>query len=795
MAALKCTVMVFLFLLVVVDSSTEQNTNGASLIVIGASGDLARRKIWPSLRELVHQDLTLLSSLLLFAGTRNPPEKTKDFLYGYFEKLVCPEDWDISTRQCSELNDKLFNSIIPVQLSDPESYSSLQQQIETLLNERGLVEEARIFYLSVPPFAYSVISGYIHNYSRPMSSYTKLRVAIEKPFGRDLSSAKELADLILGNLNSREVFLIDHYLHKPGVSQIVEFRKSNPLLSVGLIDHIEIISSESIDVRGRTDYYDQYGVIRDMMQNHLTEILTLLTLDLSNLTLSFSRQFDLNAVKFDILQSIYSPFVQSAVFGQYSGYQDDLENDKGRNLHVNISTTPTFSVVVLHLQSPVWFDVPVIVVSGKKLGKRETIAKIVFKKTQNISLGKKNGYCNDIVFTIQDSKGSSFITLPSNHNFNLPNDKTWIYNEGDETSCKSMKMIPLGGMTPKETYASVLRSLIRGESDLFVPLSNVLESWRIWSPLLLEYEEGKGEQLMIYNGSFLDNLQLTLNGSKLNVFINSSGCHDPQNNLVSFEMDGISFTSGNETVEKVTERIFGHSVYKFSRSSLAHEISQDILDTAIASIQARDSFHLALPGGSSPSDIYQSLIVDYKHSFPWMHTSIWQTDERCVPITSRDSNLFQLSNTLLARVGVPYVNIHPLFPVCNKSETVLNDYASIDYIDYVLLGVGKDGHTASLFPDSVNSSFFSFNNNETVEFVKLPSDYPIKVKERVTLSMERLVKAKRIGMIITGKDKCHLARVIGSQEKQNSLLPFVQLLRKAKPGTVKVWMDRNICKK
>lgn len=793
MAAMKERVMVFLFLLFVVDTcnSTEQKLSGASLIVIGAGGDLARRKIWPSVRELVRQDLTPLSSLLLFAGARNPPEKTKDFLYSYFEKLVCPEEWDISTRQCSELNDKLFNSIIPVQLSDPESYGSLQQQIETLLNERGLAEEARIFYLSVPPFAYSSISGYIHNYSRPMSSYTKLRVAIEKPFGKDLSSAMELVDSILGSLDSKEVFLIDHYLHKPGVSQIIEFRKSNPSLysSTSLIDHIEIISSESIDVRGRTDYYDQYGVIRDMIQNHLTEILTLLTLDLSNLTSPSNRQFDLNAAKFDILKSIYPPFLQSAVFGQYSDYQDDLENDKGGNVHLNISTTPTLGMVVLHLQSPVWFNVPVIMVSGKKLGRREAIAKIVFKKTQHVSLRKKNGYCNDIVFTIQDSKGSSFITLPSNHNFNLPNDKTWTYDEGDGMSCSSMKTIPLGGMGPKETYASVIKSLIGGESDLFVPLSNVLESWRIWSPLLLEYDEGKGEQLMIYNESFLDNLQLTLNGSTLAVFVNSS---DPQNNSVSFGMNGISFTSGNKTVEKVTEKIFGHSLYKFTRSSLAHEISQDILDTAIASIQARDTFHLALPGGSSPADIYQSLVVDYKHNFPWKHTSIWQTDERCVPITSKDSNLFQLSKTLLGQVGVPYINIHPLFPVCGKSESVLKEYASIDYFDYVLLGVGKDGHTASLFPDNVNSSFY---NNDTVEFVKLPLDYPIKVKERVTLSMERLVKSRRIGMIITGKGKCHLARVLESQDKHNSSLPFVELLRKAQPGTVKIWMDRNICKK
>ena len=802
MAAIKCLAIVVLFLLVTAISAkiNDSKATGVSLVVIGANGDLARRKIWPSLRELVrHQGSSFLSSLIIFAGTRDPPEHTKDTLFNYFKSLSCNEDWNISTTQCSQLNNLLMSSISPVQLKNAEDYKTLQQQIESRLIKRGFVEKARIFYLSVPPFAYSVISHYIHNFTRPLSSHTKLRVAIEKPFSSDRSSARDLADSILSHLNDDEVFLVDHYLHKPGVAQILDFRKANPLLdkSAGLIDHIEIISSETIDVRGRTGYYDRYGVIRDMMQNHLTEILTLLTVDLTNATSAPSMHFDLNAAKLAILKSIYSPFLDSAVFGQYSGYQEDLKNDKARDNPVNGSITPTFSIVALHLQSPFWINVPIIMTSGKKLDKRETVAKIVFKKSQRIAL-QENSQCdegNEVVFMIQDRSGSSFITTPLDYNYNLPDTESWtqevVRNKIEGKNCKYLKMMALSRSVPKETYASVLQSLIRGENDLFVPLSNVLESWRIWSPLLLEYEEGKGGKQIIYTRNLLENLLLSLNGSKLTVTINNS---EPplvvnETNSVGFEMDHVNFITGNGT-EREVEKVFGHPLYKLSRTSLVREIARDILHTALTSVSKRNSFHLALPGGASPIDLYQSLVFDYKYNFPWMHTSIWQTDERCVPNTSRDSNLFQLSKSLLEYVHVPYANVHPLFPVCYGSESVSSDYKALDYFDYVLLGVGSDGHTASLFPDNVMSS----SSNETIQFVNLPPDYPIKVKERVSLSLERLIKSRGIGLIITGKNKCHLARMLESQESsKDELLPFMQLLKKAAPGAVKVWMNRHIC--
>ena len=164
-------------------------------------------------------------------------------------------------------------------------------------------------------------------YARPSSDNTILRVAVEKPFGKDLQSAQTLADHLQKYLNSNEVLIVDHYLHKPGVSQILDFRlsnldKLNPIWNAKYISHVEVVAREMLSVEGRT-YYDQYGVVRDMLQNHLTEIVALLIADLTNFSsVESESNFDLNKAKLEALKTIYPPFVNNVVLGQYFDYQN-----------------------------------------------------------------------------------------------------------------------------------------------------------------------------------------------------------------------------------------------------------------------------------------------------------------------------------------------------------------------------------------------------------------------------------------------------------------------------------------
>lgn len=791
----KITMRLFIIFTVLLLSCLAEDDSGqgpaVTLVVVGANGDLAKKKIWPSLQEMIFRNLTDSSSLHVYAGTREPVEITNQVFTEYFNNLTCHETWSISDRGCSQLNRELAQLVIPIQLKIEEDYSKLKHIIETRMSKENVTESVRIFYLSVPPFAYNTISRYINSFARP-SLPTKLRVAIEKPFGKDLPSAKDLASSILSSLKEDEVFLVDHYLHKPGVAQILDFRLANigALESVWnseSINHIEVVVRESLDVRGRTGYYDQYGVVRDMLQNHLTELVTLLTVDLRNT--STNRHFDLNSAKLDVLKAIYSPFYDSAILGQYSGYQDHVILDTPTT--TNKSNTATFAAVLIHIQSPLWVGVPIIVMSGKKLSKREAFVRVAFKKSPNLSL-ENGSTCNrDIVFKIEEGN-DSIIIVPYRHDYSVPD--TWntssVYNNEGGHNCLRTELrlsSSLGRL--RQAYSSVLMSLIEGQSDLFVPLRNVLESWRVWSPLLIESDQYEGRNLLVYTDNLLDKVTFKVNGSRLIMrsIVDSNDNHFVTENSLNFESNHFTFKSADKTS---VLSVFGHTIHNLPRSSLSHEIVNHMFLSALSSIEERNHFHIAFPGGNSPLNIYQSLVLNYRYELPWKRTHVWQTDERCVPVTSINSNMYQLSNHLLEYVSVPYSNIHPLYPICQSEVQPIVDqygYSLLEYFDYVLLGVGKDGHIASLFSDGLRGS------NETFQFVSLPLNYPINVKERVTLTLQRLVKARRISVIVTGDGKCHLVKLIESKDRENSTLPFIQLLRQAVPGRVNVWIDTDVC--
>ena len=778
-------------------NNRSSNKGATTLIIMGANGDLAKRKIWPSVQELIFRNLVDTSLLHIYAASRQPTQTTIDNLNHYFKHLSCATLKDFN-ENCTEFNHKIASIVTPCSLKIEQDYEKLHHFINSRLTKENLYEAARIFYLSVPPFAYTGIAQNIDRYARPSSDDTILRVAVEKPFGKDLQSAQTLADHLQKYLNSNEVLIVDHYLHKPGVSQILDFRlsnldKLNPIWNAKYISHVEVVAREMLSVEGRT-YYDQYGVVRDMLQNHLTEIVALLIADLTNFTsVKSGTNFDLNKAKLEALKTIYPPFVNNVVLGQYSDYQTHLFHDLDKTKIG--SRTPTFAVVLMNVRSPQWFGIPIFLISGKLLGKKETYARIVFKQSLLSWFPYETRQCTDtIVFNIEtDNYRNYSIEVPFGKGYNMYH---FLSHQVDGT-CKMTVFIP-DNQQPLQAYASIIKNLIEGKDSYFIPLKNALQSWHVWSPLLHELDRGQSN-LLIYSSNLWNNMKLSVNDSDLILSFKHNDIQYAQRRNqeeIVFDNDNnfVHYISTNDVTSFTNEDLFGHQVYTLSRSELAQNMSHDIYHAALKSIQERGVYHVVFPGGMSPLTIYQALVLSYKDSFPWTKTHVWQTDERCVTPTSVESNFNQLMNHLLDLVPIPYTNIHPLYKNCMTERTQDNISQVMDGLfDYVLLGVGGDGHIASIFTSDVIEQEIAIS--DSIHLINLLSTSPISIKKRVSLTIKQLIKAKIISVMITGDGKCDLLKKIKRQclDTSNITLPIAQLLHMALPGTVKVWIDRDLC--
>ena len=607
-----------------------------SFIVIGATGDLAKRKIWPSIVEMISKNQISTTNVHFYAGARESPDMIHKTLDSYFNELDCPKQTE---EMCTNLKIRIMNIITCVKLKNAQDYSNLNKE----MLQKNKNEAIRIFYLAVPPFAYSDIADNVNKHCRPING--ELRIAIEKPFGRDLSSAEELAMELRKFLTDNEVYLVDHYLHKEGVKQIREFLTQNSKIFKHVWNHknikyVEIVAKEKLDARSRTGYYDHYGVIRDMLQSHLTELLAIIAT-------AIDGEGDTNEFKHAVLKKVTNPFIGSCFVGQYKDYQQHLMEDTGNR---NLSRTLTFASVLLYIQDKNWFDVPFFLTSGKSLSRREGFVRVVFKD------GTFNECSNpEILFTFNTDKAMEgpSVTL-SNHIPNIAM-KSFTGTPGERGSCESQVIYPDNSLY-SNAYVSVIMGLIDGEKGLFVPLENIIQSWHIWTPLLteLETDEVSNDHLHIYYPQTIDHMILDATGTQL-VTTNPNTLQ-----FTDISPSHMTMMASTGTASITTDYIRNHPVYMASRSTLLKRLAADLYQTARTSVAAKGAFHLALPGGSSHLELFQILSLDYRDTFPWSSTHMWQTDERCVPVASSDSNIRQLQASLFDFIDIPSSNIHQI---------------------------------------------------------------------------------------------------------------------------------------
>ncbi|XP_014796991.1 PREDICTED: GDH/6PGL endoplasmic bifunctional protein [Calidris pugnax] len=734
-------------------SLAEVSQGHISVILLGATGDLAKKYLWQGLFQLYIDQVSSGHSFTFHGAALTALEPGQRLMFDVLKKLSCPPDE--SPDRCAVLKDQFLKLSQYHQLKTAENYTVLNTEIKTMLRQEGLKEAGRIFYFSVPPFAYTEIARHINSSCRPPPG-AWLRVVLEKPFGHDLESAQQLAGELTSFFKEEEMYRVDHYLGKQAVAHILPFRDQNrkfldPIWNRHHVERVEIVLKETVDAKGRTSFYEQYGVIRDVLQNHLTEALMFLIMELPA---NVNKTEEVLQSKLRAFQSLRGLEKKSVVLGQYQAYASQVQEElqKARDY---ISTTPTFAGVLIHSDSLRWEGVPFLLTSGKALDERVGYVRVLFKNraycTQSETLrDAEHSQCKtkQIIFYIGHGALNTPAVLVSRNLFRP------IMPEGSWRAAVGQSDLHVFGQplsdyyvyTPvkeRDAYSVLISNIYHARKDFFITTENLLASWGFWTPLLDSISQ---QPLRLYPGGV------------------------ENQHLLDFEMvsDEVAFTLV-EPVELLNPNRLMPSDYKtiqtkFRQSPLVSawseelisQLASDIEKTAHRTVAQFGQFHLALSGGSSPVVLFQRL-ARHHYAFPWKHTHIWLVDERCVPLTDTESNFFSVHNHLLQNVRVPYFNVHPMPVHLNQRLCVEEDRGTELYakeimalvanasFDLVLLGVGTDGHTASLFPQSENGL-------EGAQTVVL-TESPVKPHQRMTFSLPLINKARQVFVLVLGKGK------------------------------------------
>jgi len=455
----------------------EAPSDPCTIIMFGASGDLAQRKLLPALFDLArHSCLAPKFCLLGFARTHMSDDDFRRTADASLAKGKGAQE-DAGKRQEFVKQMQYFTG----NYDDPESFKKLAERLDKLDGDDQLGGN-RLFYLATPPDVYPHIIEQLGKagLARPKADGSWTRVIIEKPFGHDGASARDLNEKILRVFDESQVYRIDHYLGKQTVQNMLVFRFGNgifePLWNRNYIDHVQITAAESLGVENRAAFYESAGALRDMIQSHVLQLASLVAMEAP-------ATFGANSVrneKIKVLQSI-RPFTQetiwkSVVRGQYGpGIEDGkpvpgYRQEKGVNPN---SATDTYVALKLYVDNWRWSGVPFFLRSGKRLAKAKTEVAIRFKQAPHMVFRGENLDANSLVLNIQPDEGISLsfgAKLPGARMHISPVTMEFRYRQS------------FGGESP-DAYSTLINDCIRGDATLFDRADSVEAAWALVDPI------------------------------------------------------------------------------------------------------------------------------------------------------------------------------------------------------------------------------------------------------------------------------------------------------------------------
>ena len=463
----------------------QRSAPPCSVIIFGASGDLTKRKLVPALYSLARQNLIAPGFSII--GSARTPMTHEEFRAAMRDavKQFSEDEWDASVWENFEAG-LFYASTDP---KDGDSYLRLKELLNQVDRERG-TSGNRLFYLSTPPQLYT---GIVEQLKRTGMHRTTeggwIRIIVEKPFGRDLESAKTLNRDILQVFSEDQVYRIDHYLGKETVQNIIVLRFANgifePLWNRRYIDHVQITAAESIGVESRGGYYEQAGAFRDMIQNHMLQLLTLVAME-PPATLDATGVRDEKTKVVRAMRVIRPEEVdQIAVRGQYGkgsvggvvvpGYREE------NNVNPE-SSTETYAAIKFFIDNWRWAEVPFYLRSGKRLPKRVSEIAIQFRRVPHFLFKNVVGgqiEPNLLVIRIQPDEGIS-VKLGAK----LPGQSIQIR----PVSMDFQYGTSFGRKSP-EAYERLLLDAMLGDSTLYARGDLVEMSWELVMPVILAWQK------------------------------------------------------------------------------------------------------------------------------------------------------------------------------------------------------------------------------------------------------------------------------------------------------------------
>ncbi len=426
-----------------------------TLFIFGASGSLAKLKLFPALYELVKEKrLTKEFKIVGYARTPMSNEEFRNF----FADSIREQDSNVDEVVLKDLLKNVF--YFAGSYDQMEDYARFKKELSKIEKDSKRVRAA---YFSVPP---SVFPDIFHNLSKTKfdTPKAKLRLIIEKPFGSDLSTAKKLKKLLDTNFKKEQIFLLDHYLGKEAVSNLLSLRYANSiltnLLSSEYVANIQISALESRDIEGRANYFDHVGTLKDMIQSHLLQVLAYFTMYAPKEKNADSIHHE----KARVLKGVTVHNLENAVVrGQYQGYQQEKGVQKG-------SQTETYAALKISLKHGLWENVPIYIRSGKSLKQKWTGVVVEFKprRAQRATPGIPP---NRIVIQIQPYEKIEF------HLLTKLGGKTFDFHElttGRPIYCSGDCLVEHGRL-----FLDVLDN----RQDLFLNFEEIFEAWRVVDPI------------------------------------------------------------------------------------------------------------------------------------------------------------------------------------------------------------------------------------------------------------------------------------------------------------------------
>lgn len=422
------------------------------LIIFGITGDLSTRKLLPALGKVIatgdFDDLTII-------GVSRRHVEKYELLGEHHEQL------------------QGTTSMFMMDLEQKSEYDRLREYIDLQPDEQA------IFYLSVPPASSGQIVELLGQ-AGLNSDNTKL--LLEKPFGTDLASARDMIDHVGQYFTDAQVYRIDHYLAKEMAQNIVIFRASNALFSSiwnnQFIEKIEVIASERIGIEGRAQFYEQTGALRDIVQGHLMQLLSLVLMDVSA-DISWS---DMPARRLEAVRALEQADPAKSLRGQYATYREEVEHPS--------SAVETFVRLELQSNDASWQGVPLMLATGKALAEKRTEVRVHFRR-------RRDNQADCLIFSIQPNEGVEL--------------DVYARQPGYERALeqKAMRFDYAENQQLPDAYEQVIVDAIRSHKSLFASSEEVVRSWKILQPVQQAWIRNETPMVTYQAGTAIDQITAT----------------------------------------------------------------------------------------------------------------------------------------------------------------------------------------------------------------------------------------------------------------------------------------------